>query len=578
MNYCIINGEKVYPALGNKIKVTKENSLIKDRDAQTMEIEFPLSIYANRKFFGILNRIDVMKRAVEYGSCTLYSNDRLIIRGKATITTVSNVSVKLQIVSGVRLSASDANYSSIYIDEIDAYQAVNVQDGDLIDTGVANVFALPPVYDETNDIVLNRKDLRYREEDEFHSKIVLSNIAIQPYLAYVARMVFRYLGYELNACVLDEEPWSRLLIYNNKYSVDIKGALPHWSVKTFLDELRKLFNIGYVYDEEKKTVSIHRYFDSLNTVEYECLDEFNTDYDEEGLEYIGSSNLVYNLSDSEENKYADIGEELLTKFSIKEYVSMSLAQNDIVNMSEKEKMTTVFHFTNDPFGDKWGFCKKYVDEDGNSKFVIFAFGWFMHLRRDNPDNNVELNMVPCASHHVNFDFKIYLTDLFFNKDLTRELEFSMPSSTNETEYTENETLEEYVSVEDYFENGNEPAKKEEAERMELYFNTGKVYDLDVGLTDDRKLTYMNCANTYEGGSFDFEGGRSDNNIGMFHYKKKRIENKEQVVIKFLADDVPDPKNIFIFRNKKFLCDKIEMEINDKGFNKLMTGYFYEMTS
>ena len=578
MNYCIINGEKVYPALGNKIKVTKENSLIKDRDAQTMEIEFPLSIYANRKFFGSLNRIDVMKRSVQYDSCTLYSNDRLIIRGKATITTVSNVSVKIQIVSGVRLSASDANYSSTYIDEIDAYQAVNVQDGDLADTGVANVFALPPVYDETNDIVLNRKDLRYREEDNYHSKIVLSNIAIQPYLAYVARRVFRHVGYELDACFLDEEPWSRLLIYNNKYSVDIKGALPHWSVKIFLGELRKLFNIGYVYDEEKKTVSIHRYFDSLNTVEYECLDEFNTDYDDEGLEYIGASNLVYNLSDSEENKYADMSEELLTKFAIKEYVSMSMAQKDIDNMGEREKMTTVFHFTDDPFGDKWGYCKKYVDEGDNSYFVVSAFGWFMHLRRDNSDNDVELNMVPCASRHVDFDFKIYLTDLIFNKDLTREIAFSMPSSTNETEYTANETLEEYVSVEDYFENGNEPAEKEDAERMELYFNTGKVYDLDVGLTDDRKLTYIHCASDYEDGSFAFEGGRSDSNIGMFHDKKKRIENKEQVVIKFLADDIPDPKNIFIFRNKKFICDKIEMEINDKGLNKLMTGYFYEMTS
>ena len=71
MNYCIINGYRIYPSLGNSIKVTKENSLIKDRDAQTMEIEFPLSIFANRKFFGSLNRIDVMKRAVEYKDCIL---------------------------------------------------------------------------------------------------------------------------------------------------------------------------------------------------------------------------------------------------------------------------------------------------------------------------------------------------------------------------------------------------------------------------------------------------------------------------------------------------------------------------
>lgn len=576
MNYCIINGEKVYPALGNKIKVTKENSLIKDRDAQTMEIEFPLSIYANRKFFGSLNRIDVVKRSVVYDSCILYANDRLIVRGKATITTISNVSVKLQIVSGVRLSASDDYYSSIYIDEIEAYQAVDIQGGNIPDAGVENVFALPPVYDKTNDLVLNRKDFK-RDGNGDYGEPVLQKIAIQPYLTNVVRRVFQYIGYGLDACLLDEEPWSRVLIYNNRYSTTLKGALPHWSVKTFLDELRKLFNLGYVYDEERKTVKLQRYFDTLGTAEYECLNEFNTDYDEDGLEYIGSSNLVYNLSDSEENKYADVSEDILSKFPMKEYVSMSVAQKDIANMSEREKMTTVFHFTNDPSGDKWGYCRKTVDEDdeGNSRFSLASFGWFMHLRRDNSDNNVELNMVPCAVQHVEFDIRIYDLISFIPSGIYEKIGFSMPSSTNDSEYTENEALSDYVSVEDYLENGNEPTEKEEAERMELYFLTGKTHDFYIKVID-KDVSFLNCPNEYEGGSFRFEGGKAEKNIGQFHERKKRLESKEQVVIKFLADDVPDPKNIFVFRNKKFLCDKIELEINDKGINKLMTGYFYEM--
>ena len=68
MNYCIINGQKIFPALGQNIKVTKENPYIKDRDSQTMEIEFPLSIYNNRKFFGNLNRIEVVKKSAEYSN------------------------------------------------------------------------------------------------------------------------------------------------------------------------------------------------------------------------------------------------------------------------------------------------------------------------------------------------------------------------------------------------------------------------------------------------------------------------------------------------------------------------------
>lgn len=575
MNYCIINGQKIFPALGQNIKVTKENPYIKDRDSQTMEIEFPLSIYSNRKFFGNLNRIDVVKKSVEYSNCVLYSNNLLIIRGKATITTISNESVKIQIVSGIRLSTTDDYYSSIYIDEIDAYQNINVQNGNLTDVGEENIYALPPVYDETNEIVLNRKDF-IRNDSGKYDEAILQKIAIQPYLTNIVRQVFKYLGYELDLCFLDNKPWSQVLIYNNKYALSLKAALPHWSVKTFLDEIKKLFNVGFIYNEEKKTVSLSRYFDTLETVEYDCLDEFNTDYDEDGLEYIGASNLTYNLSESEENKYADIDEEVLNKFSIKEYVSMSAAQKDIVNMSELEKMTTIFKFTNDPFGETWGFCRKIVDDDDN-RFSLTSFGWFMHLRRDNTDNDVTLNMVPAAMHHVEFDIRIYNLVQFIPIDYSEKIAFSMPSTPNDTEYSDSETLEEYISVEDYLENGNEPSEKEESERMELYFLTNKKYDFDIKVLG-KTVDFLNCSSDYEGGSFRFEGGRSENKIGQFHNVAKWIENKEQVVIKFLCDDVPDPKKIFVFRNKKFLCDKIELEINDNGIDKLMTGYFYEMIS
>ena len=301
MNFCIINGHKVFPALGKSIKITKENPLIKDRDAQTMEIEFPLAIYSNRKFFGNLNRIDVAKHSIEYKDCILYARNVLIIKGKATVTTFTNQAVKLQIVSGVRLSGKEDYYSSIYIDEINAYQDVSLGNYGKDDKGVESVYALPPVYDETNGVVLNRKDF-LRGKDGKYGEAALQNVAIQPYLTNVVRMVLKYLGYTLDRCFLDEKPWSDILIYNNRYAITLKGALPHWSVKTFLDEFKKLFNLGFVYDEDEKKVSLNRYFDTFEKVEYECLDEFSTDYDEEGLEYLGASNLAYNLSDAEDKK------------------------------------------------------------------------------------------------------------------------------------------------------------------------------------------------------------------------------------------------------------------------------------
>lgn len=71
-------------------------------------------------------------------------------------------------------------------------------------------------------------------------------------------------------------------------------------------------------------------------------------------------------------------------------------------------------------------------------------------------------------------------------------------------------------------------------------------------------------------------------IGQFHQSSnkneldKTIENQNKVVIKFLSDDIPDPTKTFIFYNKKFVCEKIEITVGTGGVDKLKTGYFYEI--
>jgi hypothetical protein len=46
----------------------------------------------------------------------------------------------------------------------------------------------------------------------------------------------------------------------------------------------------------------------------------------------------------------------------------------------------------------------------------------------------------------------------------------------------------------------------------------------------------------------------------------------------MAEFMPDPTDVFIIRNKRYGCEKIEANITADGFDRLMTGYFYEMTS
>ena len=65
-------------------------------------------------------------------------------------------------------------------------------------------------------------------------------------------------------------------------------------------------------------------------------------------------------------------------------------------------------------------------------------------------------------------------------------------------------------------------------------------------------------------------------IGQHHEHAKIIENQEQTVIMFLTRDRPEPTKVHQFRNKRYLCEKIEMEIDENGIRDEKTGYFYEM--
>ena len=66
-------------------------------------------------------------------------------------------------------------------------------------------------------------------------------------------------------------------------------------------------------------------------------------------------------------------------------------------------------------------------------------------------------------------------------------------------------------------------------------------------------------------------------MGQLHVLGFECNRKVKHVFKFLADQMPDPTNIFVIRNKRYGCEKIEANVNEEGYDKLMTGYFYEMS-
>lgn len=621
---CTINGQEAVPSLEHNIKVTMENAHIKDRDSWSMDITFPMSIEENARIFTNTHRLEVSRRVKTYDECALYVHNQLVIRGVGIVVGVNQNEVKLQIKSGIQRIAYKSEFENVYIDRL-SYNTSRPdyrlsrweQVGEYIyldrladyQTDQKDKYILVPIYDTKNKRILNEIEVFFDPVQNAEGPTVfavLHNHAVQPNLNFVLRTVMARMGYTMNKNALRDVvgDLADAYICNARLSYNSVGqALPHWTVKKFLDEVRRLYNITYIFDDEKKTVTIIP-DDPLTegVVEYECQDTFTTDYNEQGLSYVGASNLEYNLADSDYRWCSDdISEKAMQYFEKREYASWGDLQYAWEQMSEQDKMTTIFLC---PFGTYY--TQKWEDENEVTHFGIRK-AKFQHLTRiEGSDNPIALNIAPVTIGRVDVAMPVSWVsngDVHEGNFTSRIEEFETQIWMPCMEGEEDDGKSEYLTVQSVAENGGEVSEDED-ERMEVMFlgSGNKVVSFDMGPRQrinrtpggnipisivnfrlQATLSTAQCTtdpdanpDTATTRSFALTKTTAATYIGQHHEDAKIIENQEQTVIKFLTRDRPEPTKVHQFRNKRYLCEKIEMEIGENGIKEEKTGYFYEM--
>lgn len=222
MIYCTLDGKVAYPSSSEKIKITLNNPYVQDSGTYTYDISFPMSIHQNAVVFNNIHRLDVRKRISSFETCELYADNKLIISGKGTVTSVNNTTVKLQIVGGASRIKFNSKFEKHFIDEID-YPSLYITKGinrshydkvgiskvpvkrgfgtlmiDLTDynmVGTPGVVAFNPIFDEktgytSNNILKIKPDkitinnITYKRT----SVALMTYLAVQPYLFYVLKV------------------------------------------------------------------------------------------------------------------------------------------------------------------------------------------------------------------------------------------------------------------------------------------------------------------------------------------------------------------------------------------------------
>lgn len=620
---CIINGHKAYPISTSSIKLTYANQYVTDDGEYTYDITFPMNILENRVIFKNVSRLEVKKNVAKYDDCKLFCNSQLIMSGVGTILSVNEKEIKLQIVGGKsRIKFSD-RMTKHYIDEIPFGTAdkpgYNVEKGwsqgikDLqkikdiyrLDEdksqflGVEGKWCFVPVRDETNDMIANFVGVDRTKQFIGYNAPYIMNLAVQPNLMHIFRKVVEYEGYTLKRNDFDCKPWNLLYIASAYKTRELCKALPHWSSYTFIEEFRKLFNATIVFDDILKTCSVINASEltTADSIEVEPMDEYTTDYDEDGsFSTSSTANLEYNLGNSaNRDNYEVITKKVFDNFEIVHSKELMGANKQFasttLSWSEKQKRQTII----ENFGNFYVYM---VDENDNKSWKPAGI-WSPLIRDSSSDDFVDLNISPAAQVVENINFK---SGLMEDKYYERRCLLSIPND-KESDSKECDVDDDgysYTSVQDALDDESALDNSEdEQECMNIFFILpGRVQSTDgsttklswVGeksrwpqfLTDYRinegfRLGIAHFEDSYFSLSLCMKSEFGTTSLGTLHANGLKIDNKNCMEVKFKSDDIPDPSKIYIIRNKRFVCEKIEMEVKDDAIEPVYTGYFYMLS-
>lgn len=618
---CVINGMAAYPAASQSIKLTYANQYVTDDGEYSYDINFPMSIMDNRRVFHNVSRFDVSKVTQKFNDCKLYVSGRLILSGVGTIISVTESEIKLQIVGGKSRIKFNDKLTKHYIDEIPFGTAD--KPGYTVDKGFSQKFkdkiseiyrlnedkseflgaegrwCFMPVRDETNDLIANFVGVDRTKQFIGYNAPFIMNLAVQPNLMHIFRKVVEYEGYTLKRNDFDCKPWNLLYIASAYKTRELRKALPHWSSYTFIEEFRKLFNATIVFDDIKKTCSVINASEltTADSVEIEPLDEYTTDYDEDGsLSTSSTANLEYNLGDSaNRDNYEVISKKVFNSFESFHSEEISL-DNQFVSTtmlwSEKKKRQTII----ENFGDYYIYVE---DENGKKSWELSGI-WSPLIRDKSSEDYVDLNISPAAQVVEDINFKTgLLEDKYYEKRCLLSIPNNKEPDSKDCDIDEDGYS--YTSVQDALDDESMlDTTEDEQECMNIFFilpgrvqiggpNTTSLswvgnksrwpqFLTDYHINEDYR--YSGIADIF----YDFYSLSLRKKIeigatclGSLHDNGLRIDNKNCLQIKFKSEVIPDPSNTYIIHNKKYVCEKIELEVKDDQIEPIFVGYFYMMS-
>ena len=587
---------------GTSFEYVSENRLFSGSDGYTLTITFPLrGCPENIAIFGHINRADVATKKVIF-DCEI--RDKGFYKfGSITITEISETEVKTQFLEGRSEQNFDKTFDKVYINELDlgapsiTYKSgITPANAWYPEYSGCKCVALPWVNDYSGNIQNKAEhivDDAVQHKSHFEWSEDTTGLSWQPYLLYITKKICEAVGYTADFSKWEEvEEYKYLLICNTLphawYMPAFANALPHWTVEEYFEKLELFLGGEFDFDHRGKRITFAFTQATLAAKRPVCLEDVVEEHstevkvDDDRCEYLESKNLVYKDCDHEMWKFYSCD------WFIKGWQNRVVRYNSMRELLDANRSYRTWNGQHHRGGqiDKLLYaadCDAYfvirpvsrqqvVEWRGNIIYVYYRY--------------------KCRLQPVNlFGGRIVSED----EDAEQvEIEF-VPAWIDDTEEKYGRVL--FLSFSGYDEDTNTTS---EDDNDHPFQKTHTVSSLEAGEKEKKSEYYdriyigwYDGSNYYQGGHLPYPNVENIviaddwSNFNYAHFSLRindrqirrgqiihNIEPKMKTTFKFIADNIPDVRSVFLIRGKRYVCEKMTATFTENGMSQLIKGVFY----
>lgn len=579
MTELFIDGVSVVLPKDFSVQVKRENSFVTKNGEYTYDITLPLTNPINAELYKNINRLNNLQRLETKRSAVLVADNRVYCNGTEVITGWTDDSVSIQIASG----NSELNYfigSDLMISFLKMRETVpQAGDLDYVTKSYPEIdYNLAPIMNKVTGHYINKWGIN-RKGTEGSLMVDGEYWYPLPYLCAYVKDVLQSLGYELTLNQLERTIHKDVCICPSEETCKWSEMLPGWSVKDFLEQLEKLYNVVFVVDNRKRTARLmlcHSYYAGMKSVHViQVKDIYEVEVEEEPeLDTHESANICYKFPDTSYWRWRCLPENII-KSAKKDVIPADYIPvknlgrlQSWFRLEEHKKTDTIYTDLLD--GRQYLYQKDLMVPANEPLYSMI--NEFAVLEREGAAATIELEMQPVGLEVA--DMGIY------NSGYRDKMLVYLPA-VGESGSTSSEDAG-TTSLADMIENNVQDSVDSKG-NISLAFYSGLVeykalgglkYSFPIPYTDEYRADAFGGIPEYfltntMGASFRLIA--MDN---LFYQGGYDIDYTKGVKIETHDPNVYDTRSVFEIRNKRYICKDMEFTLDISGRKGAWTGTFY----